>query len=128
MCFSQRPSLIDYFFPSRGQTTLLNILADRVARGPDTLITGDVRFNGAKMNSALKKQFGYVTQTDIVYETATPRECTVFSAMLRLEGLSRGERLVRAEGVLQRLRLTKARRGPSPFHYEAIGATAIYRA
>ena len=45
-------------------------------------------------------------QKDIVYETATPRECTVFSAMLRLEGLSRGERLVRAERVLARLRLT----------------------
>ena len=44
------------------QTTLLNLLADRVARGRDTLITGDVRFNGGRMSPALKKHFGYVLQ------------------------------------------------------------------
>ena len=90
------------------KTTLLNALADRLTLGKDAVLSGMVAFNDSPMTPAMKKEFGYVTQTDIVYETATPRECTTFSAILRLQGVSHEDKLARAETVIKRLRLTKA--------------------
>lgn len=63
-----------------GNTTLLDVLADRVHVG---VVSGDVFVNGYPRERSFQRQTGYVQQQDVHLETSTVREALRFSAVLR---------------------------------------------
>jgi ABC-type multidrug transport system ATPase subunit len=67
-----------------GKTSLLNVIAQRLALNPGSILEGEVRFNNRSITSADFGKIGaFVQQDDILVETMTPRESFVFAAKLR---------------------------------------------
>jgi ATP-binding cassette subfamily G (WHITE) protein 2 (SNQ2) len=62
------------------QTTLLNVLAERVDTG---VVTGNRFFNGHPLPSDFQAQTGYCQQMDTHEPTSSVREALRFSARLR---------------------------------------------
>ncbi|XP_042507962.1 ABC transporter G family member 25-like [Macadamia integrifolia] len=88
-----------------GKSTLLNALAGRL-HGPG--LTGTVLDNDQKLNKAIQRRTGYVTQDDVLYPHLTVRETLVFCSLLRLpDSLSKKEKIRVAESVLTELGLGK---------------------
>ncbi|XP_042515213.1 ABC transporter G family member 25-like [Macadamia integrifolia] len=88
-----------------GKSTLLNALAGRL-HGPD--LTGTVLANGRKINKAVQRRTGFVTQDDILYPNLTVRETLIFCSLLRLpDSLSKNEKIRVAESVIAELGLGK---------------------
>ena len=69
-----------------GKTSLLNLLSDRVAIGPDKSVSGEILFNDKyPMTSELfSKYASYVMQDDVLFEHFTVTEALRFSAKLKL--------------------------------------------
>lgn len=66
-----------------GKTTLLNILAGNLEHDEG----GSVLANGKKISEFDFGSFrGFVMQDDILLDTMTPRECLLFSSILRTKG------------------------------------------
>lgn len=87
-----------------GKTTLLDLLACNAYGGK---MQGRILVNGQPRN---KKAFGtyscYVSQRDLLYPSATVRECVTTSALLRLpKDMSGEEKRQRVEEVLKELEL-----------------------
>ncbi|KAJ4965681.1 hypothetical protein NE237_017530 [Protea cynaroides] len=88
-----------------GKSTLLNALAGRL-HAPG--LTGTVLDNGLKLNKAVQRRTGFVTQDDVLYPHLTVRETLVFCALLRLpDSLSKNEKIRVAESVITELGLGK---------------------
>ncbi|XP_043712190.1 ABC transporter G family member 25-like [Telopea speciosissima] len=88
-----------------GKSTLLNALAGRL-HGSD--LTGTVLANGRKINKAVQRRTGFVTQDDILYPHLTVRETLIFCSLLRLpDALSKNEKIRVAESVIVELGLGK---------------------
>ncbi len=67
-----------------GKTSLLNVLAQRIALSPGAILDGEVRFNNRPLSTNDFGKIGaFVQQDDILVETMTPRESFVFAAKLR---------------------------------------------
>lgn len=62
-----------------GKTSLLNVIAQRLALNPGSMLEGEVRFNNRTITSVDFGKIGaFVQQDDILVETMTPRESFVF--------------------------------------------------
>ena len=67
-----------------GKTSLLNVLAQRLALSPGSMLEGEVRFNNRVVSTTdFGKVGAFVQQDDILVETMTPRESFIFAAKLR---------------------------------------------
>lgn len=67
-----------------GKTSLLNVLAQRLALSPGSVLEGEVRCNNRVVDSAEFGKLGaFVQQDDILIETMTARESFTFAARLR---------------------------------------------
>eukprot|EP00741_Cyanophora_paradoxa_P010511 tig00000158_g10163.t1 len=64
-----------------GKTTLMNVIADRVASG---VIRGTLLVNGKPVTKDFRRLCGYVMQDDLMFKTLTVRETLMLSAQLRL--------------------------------------------
>ena len=57
-----------------GKTTLLNILAGKIQPSPNKFLSGDILYNGSKLdNNELSDTIGFVMQSDIFMENLTPQ-------------------------------------------------------
>ena len=69
-----------------GKSSLLNVLSGRIGYKKNTVITGDIKINGVKINPLENRQnVAYVMQEDTLYPTSTPREAIEMSANLKNE-------------------------------------------
>jgi len=85
-----------------GKTTLLNILCGNIEHDKDA---GPVTANGQKIDTFDFSSYrGFVMQDDILLDTMTPRECLIFSSVLRTKG-TLSEHTVRADRMLADLSL-----------------------
>jgi ABC-type multidrug transport system ATPase subunit len=91
-----------------GKTTMLDILSFRQSKGS---IHGKIEFNGtpaSDIEASLPRLIGYVPQQDCVIQSLTVREALWVVAQLRLPShLTADERVVRVQGVIDDLGLTK---------------------
>ena len=88
-----------------GKTSLLNVLAQRLALSPGAILEGEVRCNNRLCGSTDFGKMGvFVQQDDILIETMTPRESFVFAARLRTT-LDEYNILVKVEQIINRLGL-----------------------
>ncbi|KNC46426.1 uncharacterized protein AMSG_02880 [Thecamonas trahens ATCC 50062] len=92
-----------------GKTTLLDILACRKAQG---LLKGSLAANGVPLlaghQAALaeyKRDIGYVLQDDHLEGLLTVRETLMFSARLRLRGVSQSDMASRVSAIIDQLGL-----------------------
>ncbi|GAX76975.1 hypothetical protein CEUSTIGMA_g4422.t1 [Chlamydomonas eustigma] len=85
-----------------GKTTLLNILACNTSSAN---VCGDVAVNGCKrIDREFSKSSCYVMQADLLYPSATVRECVLTSALLRLPmRMSRQAKILKVDEVLKDL-------------------------
>ena len=69
-----------------GKTSLLNILADRIAQNQGSRITGEVTLNDKHtLNADLFKRYSsYVMQDDVLFPYFTVKEALTFAARLKL--------------------------------------------
>jgi ABC-type multidrug transport system ATPase subunit len=90
-----------------GKTSLLNILAGRVASNRSVTLSGNISINHELSHPATyKERVAYVTQTDALLSTFTPRESFRFSATLRLRHKTKAEIDVIVDQTLRALGLT----------------------
>ena len=89
-----------------GKTTLLNALSGRLRNGT---LSGEITVNGYPINrESVKGHMAYVTQTDVLMETQTPREIFAFAAKLRLPAdASDSERKLLVENMIDKMHLNK---------------------
>lgn len=67
-----------------GKTSLLNVLAQRLALSPGAVLEGEVRCNNRVVTSDdFGKMGAFVQQDDILIETMSARESFTFAAKLR---------------------------------------------
>lgn len=67
-----------------GKTSLLNVLAQRLALTPGSNLGGEVKCNNRAIGTMDFGKFGaFIQQDDILIETMTARECFRFAARLR---------------------------------------------
>jgi len=92
-----------------GKTTLLNLLAGRQqTRGKGLSFSGTVSVGGQVIDPPrFRRRVAYVMQDDALFATETPRECLQLSALLRLPGVAKQERIQFVESLLQTLHLSK---------------------
>eukprot|EP00420_Gonyaulax_spinifera_P020672 CAMPEP_0197910074 /NCGR_PEP_ID=MMETSP1439-20131203/70204_1 /TAXON_ID=66791 /ORGANISM="Gonyaulax spinifera, Strain CCMP409" /LENGTH=619 /DNA_ID=CAMNT_0043531693 /DNA_START=30 /DNA_END=1889 /DNA_ORIENTATION=- len=93
-----------------GKTSLLNILAGRVKPGgrSSAEISGTISVNGNVVDPWKHQNlFGYVMQDDALFATSTPREVLMFSAKLRLQGVSKESMKPVLDDMIQSLGLAK---------------------
>ncbi|GAB4849532.1 ABC transporter G member 9 [Ancistrocladus abbreviatus] len=89
-----------------GKTTLLTALGGRLGGQ----LGGNITFNGKPFTSHMKRNTGFVTQDDILYEHLTVTETLVYTALLRLpKTLTKQEKVTHAEAVISQLGLTKCK-------------------
>ena len=89
-----------------GKTSLLNVLAQRLALSPGSVLEGEVKCNNRSLNVTDFGKIGaFVQQDDILIETMTPLESFVFAAKLRTN-LSPDKIDEKVQDVLSRLGLT----------------------
>lgn len=90
-----------------GKTSLLNVLAGRVAPNRNVTLSGNISINNELTHpKAYKDRVAYVTQTDALLSTFTPRESFRFSATLRLRNKTKAEIEEIVDQTLQALGLT----------------------
>jgi len=91
-----------------GKTTLLNAVAGEAAGG---VLSGAVRFNGAKVDTAtIRRLRAFVFQDDVVMGTMTAYEAISMSAKLRLPpSMSLEEKVKRVEQVIEILQLDQCK-------------------
>lgn len=88
-----------------GKTSLLNVLAQRLALSPGAVIDGEVRCNNRLCGvTDFGKMGAFVQQDDVLIETMTPRESFVFAAKLRTS-LDDFNIIVKVENLISRLGL-----------------------
>eukprot|EP00347_Sterkiella_histriomuscorum_P018132 403346668 len=86
-----------------GKTSLLNVLAQRLALSPGAVVEGEVRCNNRLCGvTDFGKMGAFVQQDDVLIETMTPRESFIFAARLRTS-LDEFNILVKVEQIIQRL-------------------------
>ena len=92
-----------------GKTSLLNVLAGRVANGGAKVISGGIFVDGEAIDPfSYRKQIAYVMQDDAITPTSTPREALTFSANLRLGGEASKEEIDKmVENMLNDLGLSE---------------------
>lgn len=92
-----------------GKSTLMNILAGRTRTTKRQTVTGDVLFEGQKINPVtFSRNIGYVMQQDAIKFTQTPREAFTFAAALRLgDSITPEERTEKVEALVSQLKLEK---------------------
>ena len=90
-----------------GKTTLLDCLSNRggVAEGRITL-------NSAALQKHHKRLMAYVTQEDLFFNHLTVFDQLLYTALLRLGGLTRKEKVAEVNKILAQLKLTKCRDTP----------------
>ena len=90
-----------------GKTTLLDCLSNRggVAEGRITL-------NSAPLQKHHKRLMAYVTQEDLFFNHLTVFDQLLYTALLRLGGLTRKEKVAEVNKILAQLKLTKCRDTP----------------
>lgn len=69
-------------------------------------VTGSVKVNQEPMSKAMKRQIGYVLQTDTFFEHLTLREHLQFIALLRIGG-KKDKKLKRVEELIEELNIQK---------------------
>lgn len=90
-----------------GKTSLLNVVAGVMSRG---VTGGEVLYGGCKLDKQSKRNIGYVTQEDLMFQNLTVEETLMFTAKLRLpKTATMEERKKRVEEVMSYVKLTKAR-------------------
>ncbi|EGC37539.1 hypothetical protein DICPUDRAFT_53928 [Dictyostelium purpureum] len=89
-----------------GKSTLLDILAERKTTGK---ITGKLLINGKEVGEAYKKFCSYVTQEDVLLQTATVFETIKFYADLKLPDMTEEDKVNRVEQVIEDVGLTHRR-------------------
>ena len=94
------PLLTSQGVTGAGKTSLLDVLADRVADGA---VIGAVYVDGQPRDASFRRRIGYAQQEDIHLPTATVREALEFSALMRQAGRSRVEKLAYVDTVLDML-------------------------
>ncbi|CDW81306.1 abc transporter family protein [Stylonychia lemnae] len=88
-----------------GKTSLLNVLAQRLALSPGSVLSGEVKCNNRDLDVTDFGKIGaFVQQDDILIETMTPRESFVFAAKLRTS-LDDYSILVKVGQIISRLGL-----------------------
>ncbi len=90
-----------------GKTSLLNIVAQRLALSPGARVSGEVKVNGRLVNATDFGKFGcFVQQDDILIAVMTARESLRFACKLRtnLDGEDVEERI---DLVVEKLSLHK---------------------
>ena len=89
-----------------GKTSLLNALSGRLRNGT---LSGEVTINGFPVDrDTLKGHMAYVTQTDVLMETQTPREIFAFAAKLRLPAdTTDAERELLVVNMIDKMHLNK---------------------
>lgn len=92
-----------------GKTTLMNILAGRIATGGGKEVLGEISVNDkTPQDMDFRNQLAYVMQEDALFATSTPRECLRFSARLRLpRDVSFREQDEMIEDIIESLGLVK---------------------
>jgi ABC-type multidrug transport system ATPase subunit len=94
-----------------GKTSLLNILAGRIATnaGAKVNVDGNIYTLGKAINPAkFRRNIAFVTQENFLFSTSTPRECLRFSARLRLPPTCSSEDIdLKVETLLASLGITK---------------------
>jgi len=91
-----------------GKTSLMNILAGRLAKGGrfKSQIDGAVSLGGAVLDPVQhQRRFAYVMQDDALHATSTPRESIAFSAKYRCLGKSQHELDALVQGCIDKLGL-----------------------
>ena len=86
-----------------GKTTLLNAIGSRLLTDQKHVLTGEISINGINVKGA-SENLAFVTQQDIVFDTATPEESLYFSARVRA-GLGKEDAMRRTKEVLKELML-----------------------
>lgn len=91
-----------------GKTTLLSIIGSRAQSAMRR--TGDIAFNGQKLNKRFKRQLGFVMQDDLLYESLTVYETLYYAAMLRLpQHMDHEAKIDRVETVITALGLSSCK-------------------
>ncbi|GAB4846341.1 ABC transporter G member 9 [Ancistrocladus abbreviatus] len=89
-----------------GKTTLLTALGGRLGGS----LRGSITYNGRPFTNHMKRNTGFVTQDDILYEHLTVTETLIYTALLRLPNtLTKEEKVMHAEAVISQLGLTKCK-------------------
>lgn len=90
-----------------GKTTLLSALGRRLRP-----TSGSITYNGKSFSAAMKRNTGFVAQHDVFSPHLSVTETLVFTALLRLPagGLTKEEKVARAEAVIDQLGLTKCKK------------------
>lgn len=91
-----------------GKTTMLNLLSGRLLSKNLTL-TGELYANQKPTNdlNEFGEKIGYVMQNDVLLATFTPRECFMFIANMRLINLTKQEKHLKVEELINILGLSK---------------------
>ena len=86
-----------------GKTTFLNAISSRLLQDKAHTLEGEILLNDASIEKGAHR-FAFVTQQDIVFNTATPEEALYFSARVRA-ALGKTEAMKRAREILEELML-----------------------
>ncbi|MQL83893.1 hypothetical protein Taro_016387 [Colocasia esculenta] len=106
--YAPRGSVTAVMGPSgAGKSTFLDALAGRIASGS---LRGRVAFDGVEMSPGLvKRTSAYVMQDDRLFPMLTVFETLMFAADFRLGPISRSDKKLRVESLIEQLGLTSAR-------------------
>jgi len=88
-----------------GKTTLLTIMGNRAQKLMK--VNGSITYNDSPLTKKLKRQVGFVSQDDLLYEALTVHETLLYAAKLRLpSSMTKAEKKQRVETVIQALGLS----------------------
>jgi ABC-type glutathione transport system ATPase component len=91
-----------------GKTTLLTIMGSRAQKLMK--VDGSITYNDSPLTKKLKRQVGFVSQDDLLYEALTVHETLLYAAKLRLpSSMSKAEKKQRVDTVIQALGLSTCR-------------------
>ncbi|GAB2215674.1 hypothetical protein Droror1_Dr00020069 [Drosera rotundifolia] len=89
-----------------GKTTLLTALGGRLGGR----LGGSITYNGQPFSNQIKRNMGFVTQDDVLYQHLTVTETLVYTALLRLpNSFSKEQKIMQAEDVIAELGLTNCK-------------------
>ncbi|KAK3037904.1 hypothetical protein RJ639_031795 [Escallonia herrerae] len=89
-----------------GKTTLLTAMGGRLSG----LLSGKITYNGKPFSNVMKRNTGFVTQDDVLYDHLTVTETLVFTALLRLpSGIPKKDKIMHAEAVITQLGLSRCK-------------------
>ncbi|KAJ1449003.1 P-loop containing nucleoside triphosphate hydrolase protein [Pelagophyceae sp. CCMP2097] len=88
-----------------GKSTLLSALSQRYRFGAVKVLSGDMRYGGARWTKALKRRIGFVEQDDCLLGDLTVRQTVSFAAELRRDARheSAASAAARADAIIDAL-------------------------